>query len=262
MRRRDHVQHVLDQWRREAAELDRSPFGVIGRISRLAQLLQAELEPIFAAHGLNAGEFDVLAALRRAGRPYRLSPTELSTALIITSGGMTKRLNALEARGLIRREPDPSDGRSTAVALTRDGKRLVDAILPEQVANERRLLGELNANQRANSRVCLRRWPSHSATMGAQARAPGERPPTAAPVAPTDHPHADSSTESEGDSARLVRTQTVVAPSVPSTDNTQAHDLVQIVRRHTSSAWKFPFCRHFATDVWAMGLGHEAWCCV
>jgi DNA-binding MarR family transcriptional regulator len=140
---------VLEQWRREAPQLDRSPFGVVGRISRLGQLLQAELEPIFVAHGVNAGEFDVLAALRRTGRPYRLSPTELSTALIITSGGMTKRLNALEARGLIRREPDPSDGRSTAVALTREGKRLVEAVLPEHVANERRLLGELSNKQRA-----------------------------------------------------------------------------------------------------------------
>lgn len=149
MRRRDHVQHVLEQWRRETPEFDRSPFGVIGRISRLAQLLQAELEPIFAAHAVNGGEFDVLAALRRVGRPYRLTPTELSTALIITSGGMTKRLNALEGRGLIRREPDPNDGRSTAVSLTREGKRLVDTILPDHVANEHRLLSGLSAKERA-----------------------------------------------------------------------------------------------------------------
>jgi DNA-binding MarR family transcriptional regulator len=149
MLRRDHVQQVLEQWRREAPELDRSPFGVIGRISRLAQLLQAELEPIFAAHGLNGGEFDVLAALRRVGRPYRLTPTELSTALIVTSGGVTKRLNALEGRGLIKREPDAHDGRSTAVSLTRQGKQLVEAALAEHVANEQRLLGELGAGKRA-----------------------------------------------------------------------------------------------------------------
>jgi DNA-binding MarR family transcriptional regulator len=149
MRRRDHVQHVLEQWRREAPELDRSPMGVVGRISRLAALLQAEIEPIFAAHGVNGGEFDVLASLRRAGRPYRLTPTELSKALMVTSGGMTKRLAALEGRGLISREPDPNDRRSTAVSLTRDGKRLVDAILPEHVANEQRLLSELNNQERA-----------------------------------------------------------------------------------------------------------------
>lgn len=149
MKQRDHVQHVLEQWRREAPELDRSPMGVVGRISRLAQLLQAELEPIFAAHGVNGGEFDVLATLRRAGRPYRLTPTGLSKALMVTSGGMTKRLTALEGRGLIRREPDPNDGRSRAVSLTRAGKRLVEAILPEHVANEQRLLSELSSKERA-----------------------------------------------------------------------------------------------------------------
>jgi len=141
---------VLEQWRREAPELDRSPMGVVGRISRLADLLQARLEPIFAAHGVNGGEFDVLAALRRAGRPYRLTPTKLSQALMVTSGGMTKRLTALEGRGLIRREPDPNDGRSTAVSLTREGKRLVEAILPEHVANEQRLLSGLGNKERGD----------------------------------------------------------------------------------------------------------------
>lgn len=140
---------MLEQWEREAPDLDRSPMGVVGRISRLAQLLQAELERVFAAHGVNGGEFDVLASLRRAGRPYRLTPTELSKALMVTSGGMTKRLAALEGRGLIRREPHPDDGRSTAVTLTPAGKRLADEILPEHVENERRLLEELSAEERA-----------------------------------------------------------------------------------------------------------------
>jgi DNA-binding MarR family transcriptional regulator len=149
MRRSDHVQHVLDQWRRELPELDRSPFGVVGRIARLAQLLQAELEPIFARHGVNGGEFDVLAALRRAGRPYRLTPTELSTALITTSGGMTKRLNALQDRGLIRREPDSHDGRSVAVLLTPEGKRLVEQVLVDHAANEKRLVSGLSAKELA-----------------------------------------------------------------------------------------------------------------
>lgn len=149
MEGRDHVHHVIEQWRREVPKLERSPFGVVGRISRLAQLLQAELEPIFAAHGLNGGEFDVLAALRRAGRPYRLTPTELTRALIVSSGGMTKRLNALERRGLIRRQPDPHDGRSTAVSLTPDGKRLVEATLAEHAANEDRLVSALSARDAA-----------------------------------------------------------------------------------------------------------------
>lgn len=149
VRRRDHVQYVLEQWRREAPELDRSPMGVVGRISRLAQLLQTELEPVFAAHGLNGGEFDVLASLRRAGPPYRLTPTGLSRALMVTSGGMTKRLSALESRRLIRREPDPHDGRSSAVTLTREGRRVVETALREHVANEQRLLSGLSGKERA-----------------------------------------------------------------------------------------------------------------
>jgi DNA-binding MarR family transcriptional regulator len=144
---RDHVQYVLEQWRREDPRLDRSSLAVIGRISRLARLLEEEHEPVFAANGVNGGEFDVLAALRRTGRPYRLTPTALSRALMVTSGGMTKRLAALEQRGLVRREPDPQDGRSTAVSLTRDGSRLVDATLADHVANQKRLLGGLDRKE-------------------------------------------------------------------------------------------------------------------
>ena len=146
----DHVHDVLEQWRREVPGLDRSPMGVIGRISRLSQLIQQELERIFRKHDLNGGEFDVLASLRRAGAPYSLTPTQLSSALIVTSGGMTKRLAALQQRGLIRREPDPDDGRSTRVALTPAGKRLVETVLPEHLANEERLLRGLAAGQRGD----------------------------------------------------------------------------------------------------------------
>ncbi len=175
MPRHDHVQHVLEQWRREVPELDRSPMAVVGRISRLAQMLQAEIERLFVAYGVNGGEFDVLAALRRAGRPYRLTPTELSRALMVTSGGMTKRLAALKDRGLIRREPDPHDGRSTAVALTREGKRLVEAILPEHVANEGRLLGGLSDEERTTLAALLE---ALAVSLGDEANAgiPGTAP--------------------------------------------------------------------------------------
>ena len=144
----DHVGYVLGQWRRELPALDRSAFGVVGRISRLAVLIGGALEPVFAAHGLTAGEFDVLAGLRRAGRPYRATPSELSRALIVTSGGMTRRLHALEDRGLIRRDAVPADGRSTAVVLTPAGKRVVDEVLREHVSNEERLVGALSSRER------------------------------------------------------------------------------------------------------------------
>src|SRR6516165_4296077 len=144
MERRDHVDHVLAQWQRDLPGLERTAFAVVGRISRLAVLLQGQLEPVFTAHGLTGGEFDVLAALRRAGRPYRLTPGDLSRALIVTSGGLTPRLHALEKQGLIRREPDLADGRSTPVLLTRSGKRLVERVLTEHIRNEDRLTSGLS----------------------------------------------------------------------------------------------------------------------
>ena len=149
MEPRDHVAYVMEQWRRELPRLDRRPMGVVGRISRLAQMLQVELERVFAEHGLNGGEFDVLAALRRSGSPYRLTPTELSRSLMVTSGGMTKRLKALGERGLIRREPDPSDARVNVVVLTPAGSRLVEEVLPHHIENETRLLAGLGVEGRA-----------------------------------------------------------------------------------------------------------------
>lgn len=144
----DHVAHVLAEWRRELPDLDRSAFAVVGRISRLSVLLLEALEPVFTAHGLSGGEFDVLAALRRAGRPYRLTPSELSRVLIITSGGLTRRLHSLEALGLIRRIPDPDDGRSTPVVLTPRGKLVVEEALAGHVRNEERLIAGLTVDER------------------------------------------------------------------------------------------------------------------
>jgi DNA-binding MarR family transcriptional regulator len=116
---------------------------VIGRISRLAELLQQQLEPVFARFGVNGGEFDVLATLRRAGSPFELTPTQLSRSLMVTSGGMTKRLGALESRGLITRVQDHDDRRSRKVALTERGRRLAEEIVAAHTKNERRLLAAL-----------------------------------------------------------------------------------------------------------------------
>ena len=151
----DHVDLVLEQWKRELPSLDRSPMAVIGRISRLAQLLQGRLEPVFQAYGLNGGEFDVLAALRRAGRPYRLTPTDLSSALMVTSGGMTKRLAALESRGLVERTTDADDRRTRWVTLTRAGKTLVEETLEAHVANEAQLLAPLSRGSRTSLAALL-----------------------------------------------------------------------------------------------------------
>ncbi len=168
----DHVAHLLAEWGRELPELDRSAFGIVGRISRLAVLLLAELEPVFGDHDLAGGEFDVLAALRRTGSPYRMTPSELSRTLIVTSGGLTRRLHALEARGLISRTPNPDDGRSTPVVLTPVGKRLVDDVLLEHVRNEDRLLSGLTDEERAQLTTLLQAF---AVSLGDLGPGPGAR---------------------------------------------------------------------------------------
>ena len=113
--RTDHIQEVIEQWTAETPTLDRSAFAVIGRISRLDDLLEPELDLVFAEYGLTGGEFDVLAALRRSGPPYRLTPTSLRKALLLSSGGMTKRLAGLENRGLAPSRAETGDRRLRAV---------------------------------------------------------------------------------------------------------------------------------------------------
>lgn len=143
MGERDGVDRILEQWRRERPELDPSPIGVIGRISRLARELEQRLEPVYAEHGLETGWYDVLATLRRSGPPYRLRPTAFAGTLMLTSSGTTKRLDRLERAGLIERAPDPSDRRGVLIALTAAGRERVDAVTEAHLANERRLLAGL-----------------------------------------------------------------------------------------------------------------------
>src|SRR5215218_7169803 len=149
MTERDGVDGILEQWRRERPDLDPSPIGVIGRISRLARELEQRLEPVYRAHGLEPGWHDVLATLRRTGPPHRLRPSEFTTSLMLTSSGTTKRLDRLEQAGLITREPDPDDRRGTLITLTEAGHELLDTAIEAHVANEHRLLAALSgAEQR------------------------------------------------------------------------------------------------------------------
>ncbi len=129
---------------------------LIGRVSRAAALLQREIDALFAEHGLTGGDFDVLAALRRPGPPYRLTPGALSRSTMVTTGGMTKRLDRLEARGLIRREPDPSDRRGRRISLTAEGLALVDQVVEAHFRNEARLLAGLRPAKRAQLVALLR----------------------------------------------------------------------------------------------------------
>ncbi len=144
----DHVDHLIEQWGRVLPDLDVSPMAVIARISRLCRILERDVDQIYAEYGLNHAQFGVLAALRRSGPPYRLSPTELYSSLLITSGAVTNRLERLTAAGLVRRVPDPADGRSLLVALTPKGLRLIDRLVELHYAREAELLESLGARDR------------------------------------------------------------------------------------------------------------------
>jgi DNA-binding MarR family transcriptional regulator len=157
MPERDRVDLILDQWRAERPELDPSPIGVIGRISRLARELEQRLEPVYRAHGLEPGWHDVLATLRRNGPPYRLRPTDFAGQLMLTSSGTTKRLDRLEQAGLIARTPDPADRRGTLITLTEAGHDLIDAVTEAHLDNERNLLAALSADEQRRLADLLRK---------------------------------------------------------------------------------------------------------
>jgi DNA-binding MarR family transcriptional regulator len=153
---RDAVDRITEQWRRERPDLDSSPMEVLGRITRLAALAERKLESVFDRFGLAGGDFDVLATLRRSGPHHRLTPGELSHSTMVTTGGMTKRLDRLEARGLIRREPDPRDRRGKLIVLSDEGRALMDDVVAAHVENEHRLLADLSAAERRRLASLLR----------------------------------------------------------------------------------------------------------
>ena len=150
----DAVDRITAQWRRERPDLDSRPMEVIGRITRGAALIQRELERVFAQHGLAGGDFDVLATLRRSGKP--LTPGELSHSTMVTTGGMTKRLDRLEELALIRRQPDPTDRRGRLITLTDEGRVLIDRAVEAHLENEERLLANLPAAKRKELAALLR----------------------------------------------------------------------------------------------------------
>lgn len=144
----DAVDRIIAQWARERPELDTGPMAVVGRIHRLGALLDLELSKVFVEVGLGNGDFDVLATLRRSGAPFRLSPGELSASAMVTSGAVTKRVDRLEAKGLVRRTVNADDARGRDIQLTAKGRALTDEIVVRHWANEDRLLGALDTRER------------------------------------------------------------------------------------------------------------------
>ncbi|MFZ5852663.1 MAG: MarR family winged helix-turn-helix transcriptional regulator [Actinomycetota bacterium] len=154
---RDEVDNLVAAWRRERPDLDVGPLEVLSRVTRLARHLDLARRAAFAGHDLEAWEFDVLAALRRTGAPYALSPGQLVTQTLVTSGTMTNRIDRLADRGLVERRPDPDDRRGVQVRLTEAGRTRVDAALADLLAREGALLAGLTPRQRAQLADLLRR---------------------------------------------------------------------------------------------------------
>lgn len=152
----DEVDKIVEAWRRERPDLDVEPLEILSRISRLADVLDDRRAAAFVEHGLQAHEFDVLAALRRSGEPFELTAGELGAATYVTSGTMTSRLDRLVTRKLVIRRPDENDGRLVRVRLTAAGRRRVDGALSALLDSERELLGQLTAAKRERLAGMLR----------------------------------------------------------------------------------------------------------
>ena len=154
----DRADIAVEQWARERPDLPALPMAVFGRLLDAAERVTRDhMNPLFAEAGLQPGEFDVLATLRRSGEPYMLSPTKLYEAAMISSGGMTNRLDRLERAGLVERRPDPNDRRGKLIALTVAGKRVIDQTIGRHVANEERLLSVLSPAERDKLNALLRK---------------------------------------------------------------------------------------------------------
>lgn len=133
-RRQDHLDRMLDQWRRERPEIDADGMALVPRVMRLAHLYAMEMARVSRSFDLKPGWLDVLSALRRIGSPYRMSATELARWVLLSSGGMTNRLDRMEEAGLVRRRPDPSDRRGVLVELTQHGRQVIDAAIDAHLA--------------------------------------------------------------------------------------------------------------------------------
>ncbi len=154
----DHVDRIMAQWRTERPDLDPSPQGVIGRLHRVGGRLTERLVAVYARHGLDEGEFDILASLRRSGEPYALTPSALAASTMVTSGAISKRIDRCEQKGLVTREVRADDGRGRLVTLTPAGRRVIDGAFTEHIANEHTLVSALTVEERGHLAALLAKW--------------------------------------------------------------------------------------------------------
>lgn len=170
----DRIDSLVQQWAAERPDVDVEAMALLARVNRAAELIDERNHSLAADYGTNRGDGDVLFALRRSGAPYRLSPTALARALLMTTGTMTGRLDRLEKRGLITRVPHPSDRRSLDIALTDEGTRLVDEAITEHTASQQKIVAALTPTDRADLDRITRRLITHLAgsTTGDARRQP------------------------------------------------------------------------------------------
>jgi DNA-binding MarR family transcriptional regulator len=148
---------ILEQWRRERPDLDPSPMGVIGRLSRLGLWLDRQIAAGLVPFNLEPSEFDVLATLRRQGKPYELTAGELMNSAMLTSGAITQRIDRLESKGLVERLPDRNDRRVVRVRLKPAGVKLINLAVEGHLENEEHILESLSVKERAQLAALLRR---------------------------------------------------------------------------------------------------------
>lgn len=153
----DSVDRIIQQWAKVRPDVDMAPVGILGRLSRLTRILERELQVVFSGFGLQRGEFDLLATLRRADVEGKgLTAGELADSTMVTSGAITNRLDRLVAKDLVTRQTDPNSRRTIRVALTPKGRRVIDEALTQHVSNEERLLAGLDSGERAQLEGLLR----------------------------------------------------------------------------------------------------------
>ena len=154
----DRAQKAAEQWVNECPDLETGPMVLLGRLTEAALVITRDrLNPTFASFGLQPGEFDVLATLRRSGSPYALTPTDLYEAAMISSGSMTNRIDRLEKCGLVERRPNPADGRGVLVALTATGTSTIDQAILAHVKTQRDVVHILSEQEQTQLSLLLKK---------------------------------------------------------------------------------------------------------
>lgn len=154
---KDGVDERRDQWARELPDVDTRGMSILGRARRITLLVRPRIEAVFSSYGLDTGEADVIFTLLRSGPPYRLRPTELFRSMMVSSGGMTHRLNKLVQSGLIKRSSSENDGRSLLVELTEEGREKAEIAFKEDMTLEANLLNGISEDEQVQLEYLLRR---------------------------------------------------------------------------------------------------------